>query len=255
MDLTASFWQMKLAANNRKYMAFKIKGQIYHFNVCPFGCKNSTAALFRAFSISSLKSILKFIDDVLSLTKTSKEHLSALEKLFIFLQSNNIKLNFEKSNFVLQELKFLGHILTVEGLKQDPEKTQKIRNLKRPRNLRELQGFLGFLNFYSKFVDKYAHVIYPLYQLEKKVTKYIWSIDHEKAFREIIELFLNEMILAYPDIDKPYFLRTDASNYASSAILSQKDDFRDERVIIFISRSLKGAELNYFITENYFITS
>ena len=64
MDLTASFWQIKLTENSRKYMAFMIKGQIYHFNVCPFGCKNSTAALLRAFSVQRLKAIFKFIDDI-----------------------------------------------------------------------------------------------------------------------------------------------------------------------------------------------
>lgn len=196
-----------------------------------------------------MKAILKFIDDLLCLTKTFKEHLKALEELFLFLIENNIKLNFEKSNFVQQELKFLGHILTCDGLKQDPDKTEKIRNMRRPRNVKELQGFLGFLNFYAKFVHRYADVIYPLYELEKKNVKFKWEPRHEKAFREIIELFLKDMILAYPDVKKPYFLTTDASNFALSAILSQVDDFGVERVILCISRTLKSAELNYFITE------
>ena len=168
MDLTASFWQIKLAKNSRKYMAFMIKGQIYHFNVCPFGCKNSTAALLRAFNISSFKTILKFIDDLLCLTRTFKEHLKALEELFKFLIGKNIKLNFEKCNFVQQELKFLGHILSKDGLKQDPQKTEAIQKLKRPRNVRELQSFLGFLNFYAKFIERYAAIICPLLELEKK---------------------------------------------------------------------------------------
>ena len=149
---------------------------------------------------------------------------------------NNIKLNFEKSNFVQQELKFLGHILTSEGLKQDPEKTEKIRNLKRPRNVKVLQGLLGFLNFYSKFVEKYAYVVCPLFELGKKGVKFKWELHHEKAFLEIKDLFLKEMILAYPDVKKPYLLTTDASNYAISAILSQIDDFGVERIIICISR-------------------
>ena len=85
--------------------------------------------------------------------------------------------------------------------------------------------------------------------MEKKDVIYEWKPIHEKAFVDIIELFLKEMILAYPDVNLPYYLTTDASNYALSAILSQIDEAGNENIILCISRSLKCAELNYFITE------
>ena len=65
----------------------------------------------------------------------------------------------------------------------------------------------------------------------------------------MIEKFIEEKTLAFPDIEKPYILRTDASGFAISAILSQINDNDEEKIIICVSRSLKGPELNYFITE------
>lgn len=251
LDLTSSFWQINLAEPYRKYTAFMVNGRVYEFCVIPFGLKVSTPALLRALDLKleDLTFILRFVDDMLCLSTDIEEHFAHLNTLLERLIECGITLNFSKCKFAQTEAKFLGHILTPEGIKQDPEKLDKIRNYQRPRNLKELQSFLGFLNFYSKFVDKYAEIAYPLFELNRKNIRFRWRDYHQEAFVLLIDKFIEEKTLAFPDMNKPYILRTDASGFAISAILSQLDDNGDEKIIVCISRTLKGPELNYFITE------
>ena len=251
LDLTSSFWQIALSEKYRKYTAFMVNGHVYEFCVIPFGLKVSTPALLRGLDreLMYLKFLLRFVDDMLCLSKSIEEHFIHLNILLEKLIKCGITLNFDKCHFAQIETKFLGHVLTPRGIYQDPEKLEKIRNFQRPRNLKQLQSFLGFLNFYSKFVDKYADIAYPLFELNRKNTRYKWQLRHQKAFEALIEKFIEVKTLAFPDFTKPYILRTDASGYAISAILSQLDDQGEEKIILCISRILKGSELNYFITE------
>ena len=251
LDLTSSFWQISLEEKHRKYTAFLINGHVYEFCVVPFGLKVSTPALLRALDnkMEDLTFLLRFVDDMLCLSENLKQHFEQLDILLGRLTECGITLNFEKCKFAQTEAKFLGHILTPEGIKQDPKKVEKIESFYRPRNLKQLQSFLGFLNFYSKFVDKYAEIAYPLFELNRKNIRFKWQEKHQKAFEQLIKKFIEEKTLAFPDKNKPYILRTDASGFAISAILSQIDENDEEKIIIRVSRTLKGPELNYFITE------
>ena len=140
LDLTASFWQISLSKESRKYTAFLHRGMTYHHKVMPFGTKVSSAALTRASEF-----ILK------GLSEDFEDHLNHLEILFERIGLENITVNFKKVNFCRHEMRFLGHILTLEGIKIDPEKVEAIRNFTAPRHIKHLKGFLGLINFCSKF--------------------------------------------------------------------------------------------------------
>ena len=90
---------------------------------------------------------------------------------------------------------------------------------------------------------------YPLFELDGKSVKFKWLERHQQAFEKLKEIFIEEKILAFPDLKKPYILRTDASGFAISAILSQLDDNNKEKIVLCISRTLKGPQLNYYMTE------
>ena len=152
LDMTASFWQIKLAEESKKYTAFIVNGKVYEFNVVPFGLKISTAALLRALDVAlnKLKFILQFVDDLLCVSSNFKLHLQHLEKLFQTLIKYNITLNFEKTNFAKKEAKFLGHILSEDGIKQDPKKFEKIKNFPKTTKYKTTTNFLEFFEFLFK---------------------------------------------------------------------------------------------------------
>ena len=113
-----------------------------------------------------------------------------------------------------------------------------------------MRGFLGLINFYTKFSKNHAAKIVPLLELLKKGVKWSWNKDLERVFNEIKLLFSSSVLLNYPDIKKPFYLQTDASDVALGAVLFQLDEDGNPCPIIYASRTLKDAELAYYTTEN-----
>ena len=85
------------------------------------------------------------------------------------------------------EVKFMGHLITKDGLKTDPEKIKAVQEMPRPTS-KKLLGLLGFVNYLSKFLLKLSEVVQPLRVMSAKEAKFIWSQQHETAFKEVCEL-------------------------------------------------------------------
>lgn len=125
----------------------------------------------------------------------------------------------KKSFFLVSELKFLGFILSSTGIHSSPEKTIPIKNWSTPNNVTELQQFLGICTFYHKFIKDFAFMAAPLYQLLKKETD--WNFDQE--CKELFQALKSKLIklpeLAYPQVNVPYDLHCDGSNFAMGAVV------------------------------------
>lgn len=130
-----------------------------------------------------------------------------------------------------------------------PEKVNLIQDFKRPKNVKKLQKLLGFLIYYSKFVNNHSELITPLLPLLRKNERFKWNQTHEQAFETIKKVFQDTMMLIYPNPYKKYILTCDANYYNVAGILSQENDEGQEEIVIMISTTLKGSQLNDFITE------
>ena len=128
LDLTSSFWQIALGEQYRKYTAFMVNGHVYEFCVIPFGLKVSTPALLRALEkeLLELKFLVRFVDDMICLSQSIQEHFEHLEILLKKLVKCGITLNCDKCEFAQVKTKFLGYILTPDGIFQDPAKLETI---------------------------------------------------------------------------------------------------------------------------------
>lgn len=252
LDLQNSFWQVPLSPESTKFTGFIINGKTYEFVVTPFGLRTSSAALERGLAHMMQKMegfVLRYVDDSLIISRTFDEHLEHLTMFFQACLENKITLSFKKSSFAKEEAEFLGHIISKDGIRPQKEKIDIIKRFQPPKNVKQLKKFLGFINFYAKFTKNHAHETIPLIGLLKKGVKFKWTETHEEAFERVKALFTETVILAHPDPDRRYILTTDASQYAIAGILSQENDQGEEEVVTFISRTLKGAEINYFTTE------
>ncbi|GFT96771.1 retrovirus-related Pol polyprotein from transposon 412 [Trichonephila clavipes] len=145
--------------------------------------------------------------------RTFEEHLQNIRKVLSKLSDANLKLNPSKCKFFQKEVNYLGHIISAEGVRTDPEKVSAVKNWKRPENLRELRSFLGLCTYY----------------------------------RNLKEALTSSPILIYPQPDKPFILDTDASNESVGAVLSQEIDGQ-ERVVAYWSKCLSKPERNYCVT-------
>ena len=126
LDLKSGFWQIPLAKESRRYTAFLYRNKCYQFRVVPFGLVTSLAAMVRCLELALGPEVEDFVsifvDDILVISKSFEEHLEHLKIVFRKLQAANLTLNLEKCEFGKSQIKFLGHIISAEGITTDPEK-------------------------------------------------------------------------------------------------------------------------------------
>lgn len=253
IDLVSSFWQIPLTDDSKKYTTFYYNGKAYCFKVLPFGLKTSVASFSRCMDLVLGPEVRQFthnyVDDLLLASPTLEEHLRHIKIVLEKLKSANMTINLAKCSFIRDEVKFLGHILTPNGIKPDPEKVEAITKFPRPTKLKQLRAFLGLCNYYRKYCKNYSDFTRKLGHLLKKGSSWIWRQAEEDSFNQIKEQFLTDVMLIHPDPNATYILETDSSNYGMGAVLYQNLPNGDKGVIAFHSRSFKAAELNYMTTE------
>ena len=119
-------------------------------------------------------------------------------------------LNLRKSEFGKEEIKSLGHRISVEGITTDPEKVKAIQEFPTPKNCKQLKSFLGLANYYQRFTSKYAESTVPLLKLLNKGIKWKWTKDHDEALQQLKSPFINTVVLHHPRVGERFYLQTDA---------------------------------------------
>lgn len=253
LDLKSGYWQVPLENSSRKCTAFLFDGKSYVYNVLPFGLKTAVASFSRCLDIvlgpEICSKITKYIDDILLTDTTFEKHIENLREIFLKFRQAKMTLNLKKSTFIKQEVKFLGHILTTEGIYPDPDKVAAIKDFPVPKRAKDIKAFLGLCNFYRKFYKEFSNKSYLLNALLRKGVRWKWGKEESRAFEGLKSLFLQRVMLSYPKMNKIFRLQTDSSDYALGVMCFQILDDDSIGVIGFASRSLRGAELNYTTTE------
>ena len=190
----------------------------------PFGLTNAPAIfqhmmnnIFREFLDDF---VVCYLDDILIYSKNPEDHEQHVRLVLQKLRDSGLYAKLEKCMFHKPEVEFLGYIILGKGLSMDPKKIQTILDWSAPSSVRDVQCFLGFANFYRIFIKNYSNIAAPLTKLTCK-DKLEWSSDAENAFQALKAAFTTAPILIHPDFSSPFFLETDASDFALGAILSQ----------------------------------
>lgn len=146
-------------------------------------------------------------------------------------------------------MEFLGFILSVEGIRPNPDKLDVIRNFEEPKNRRELQQVIEVCTYYRQFSVRHANLIDPFRPLLKSKSTWVWTPEHSHAFKALKNTFADSITLRHILPDAPFKLQTDASDKGISGILYQTDCDGEHRIISLVSRCLNSAEINYNTTE------
>ena len=253
-DLTKGYWQVPVEENAKPYTPFLTPAGLFQFCMMPFGLVNAPATFTRMMRrvLQGLKKTDNFIDDILIHSQTWDEHISSIRSLLERLRAVGLTAKPSKCEVGCQSLQFLGHVIG-KGMLQPPcNKITQIKDAKPPCTKKELRSFLGFVGYYRRFIPNFAALASPLTDLTKaKLPNRIeWGDSQEESFKTLKAHLASSPILQLPNCDKPFCLRTDASNAGIGAVLLQENDETGDKFPgSYASRKLLPREKSYATVE------
>lgn len=260
LDLASGYNQVEMAEKDKIKTAFCTPFGLFEFNRMPFGLCNAPSTfqrlMERLFGDCRHQSVLLYLDDVIVFSSSVQQHLERLEEIFSRLDKEGLKVKLSKCQFFQRQVKYLGHVVSAEGVSTDPDKIAAVRDWKTPSNLAELRSFLGFASYYRRFIAGFSRMAAPLHRLVStllppgrkgrtppKPLLDSWDLECERSFHQLKAALVSAPVLAFADFQKPFTLEVDASYGGLGAVLSQEYEGK-LRPIAFASRSLKPTERN-----------
>ena len=257
LDLSQGFHQIPMASDSVEKTAFVTQNGQFQWRVMPYGLTNSPVAFMRTMHEALRKYLYKiciiYVDDVIVYSENMADHLKHLRMVFESIKSAGLKLKPSKCNFAARKVKYLGHILSKEGVRPNPEKTEIVDKFPTPKNVKEVRSFLGLMNYYKRFIKDFSKIAAPLSMCLRKDTAFKWTSEWQSAFVYLKAKLVAEPILCYPDMSRRFYLATDASNTGIGFVLSQKDDEGKEHAVAFGGRALRGPETRYSTSEKEYL--
>jgi hypothetical protein len=226
-----------MAPEDQHKTAFQTHHGHFEFRVMAFDLSGAPAT-FQGAMNKTLAPILRhyalvFFDDILVYSKTWADHIQHLQSVFQLLWDDQWQIKLSKCAFARQEIAYLGHVISTQGVATDPAKVAVVASWPVPTNSKELRGFLGLAGYYRKFVRHFAVIAKPLTQLLKKHTLYVWTHDHDQAFTTLKLVLSTTPVLQLPKFSIPFAIETDASSQGIVVVLSQQG-----HPLAFVSKAL-----------------
>jgi hypothetical protein len=212
----------------------------------PFGLKNAPSTFMRLMNevLGDFLDdfVVVYLDDILIFSQNEEEHALHVRKVLERLSEHKLYAKRSKCAFFQQEIEFLGHIVSGDGLRMADDKVQAVLEWPVPACVTHVRSFLGLANFYRSFVRQFGHLAAPLTELTKKDNPFCWLKPQQEAFDALKNALVNAPVLALHDPTLDNLIYTDASDFAYGAVLMQKKDgtlnpvgfFDRERPVSFI---------------------
>ncbi|GKA12477.1 reverse transcriptase domain-containing protein [Tanacetum coccineum] len=221
----------------------------------PFGLRNAGATYQRlvdkTFHGQIGRNLEVYVDDLVIKSRTEDEVVRDIEETFKTLRKINMKLNPKKCTFGVEEGMFLGYQVNTKGIKICPDKVDAVLSLQSPKCLKDVQKLNGKLASLNRFLAKSAEKSLPFFKTLKKCTKksdFLWTEEAEAAFRQMKEHIAKLPMLTAPEEQEELIVYLAASKEAVSAVLMTEREAR-QMPIYFVSRALRGPEVNYTAME------
>ena len=250
IDLRRAYNLVRVREGDEWKTAFRTRYGHFEYLVMPFGLTNAPAIfqhlmndIFQEFLDNF---IICYLDDILIYSIDINQHEEHVRLVLDKLCNAGLYAKLEKCNFHQSQVEFLGYIVSCDGMSMDQKKVQVVLEWETPKTIHDVQCFLGFANFYRIFIKSYSKIAAPLTRLTCK-DKLDWNSDVEKAFQLLKTAFTTAPVLVHPDFSKPFFMETDASDFALGVVLLQLGDGEKLHPLAFHSQKFSAVEINYEI--------
>ncbi len=233
----------------------------FEYLMMPFGLTNPPAS-FQSYIHRVLRpyldiTVIVHLDNVLVFSYDLSQYKKHVREVPKALLKAGLYAKLSKCLFSVTRIPFLGFIPTDKGVEMEEDRISTILNWPEPESVHEVQSFLGFANFYRRFVKKFSRIAHPLTDMTKREVqrtkkdlalrkKDFLTPETRRFFQELVAIFTNSPLVVYFDAKRPIKLETDASGYAISGILSQKQK-TEWKVVAYFSRKMIDAKRNYKI--------
>lgn len=245
LDLKAGYWQIDIHPESVHKTAFVCHKGLYEFLRLPFGLTNAPGQFQRIMNrvLASYigKTCLVYLDDIIVFSRTKEEHQRALIDILDCIHRAGLTLKLKKCHFGQEEVELLGYVVSGKGISPQQTKLEAIKQLPPPKDVKEVRRFLGMAGYYRQCIPNFADISEPLVRLTRKGELFLFGEDEERSFNALKEALCSDLVMAYPDPEKPYKLHTDASQHAVGAILLQ-DHNGVERPIHYVSKQLTTGQ-------------
>ncbi|WVZ51571.1 hypothetical protein U9M48_002704 [Paspalum notatum var. saurae] len=244
IDLRSGYHQMKIRPSDIPKTAFITRFGLYEYTVMSFGLTNAPAYFMnlmnKVFMEYLDKFVVVFIDDILIYSKTEEEHEEHLRLVLQKLRDHKLYAKLSKCEFWLDQVPFLGHIVSKGGIMVDPSKISSVMDWKVPEVVKEVRGFLGLAGYYIRFIENFSRIAKPMTSLLEKGVPFNWTKERQAAFDELKKRLTTAPVLTLPDLTKSFTVYCDASKEGLGCVLMQEG-----KVIAYASRQLRKHEVNY----------
>ena len=251
LDLKGAYNLIRIRSGHEWKAAFRCQFGQFEPTVVQFGLTNAPPVFqrFINFIFSDILNIyvVVYLDDILIFSKNLEDHRLHVAEVLKRLSDHNLVLKPSKCLFHQESVTFLGFRLSADGVSPESDKVQAIENFPVPKTVKDIRSFIGLVNYYRQFIKDFSKLSRPLTALTKKNVKFDWSPTCQSAFDALKKSLCVDVVLPYPDPEKPFFLETDASDFAVGAVLSQEVSPKVIRPVAFYSRTLSDSELNYTV--------
>ena len=252
-DLSSSYLQINLDEESQRLAGLQVFGDSYIYTRLPFGMAPSSFA-FQEVLATILKGldylrINCYIDDILLGSSSIPEQMKLTRQVFERCRKYNVRLSTKKAQICKTTVKFLGVLLSPEGIRVDPERYKAIENLSPPTNKQGVASFLAMTNFWRKFIFRYSERSQPLRKLLSKTQPFIFGREQQAAFDDLRTCLRKEpIILTIPQFNLPFCIFSDASNKGSAFILTNEMPDSSHKIIAFGGKGWSKYEEKFHST-------
>lgn len=253
-DLQSGFHQLSVIPEHRERTAFGCFYGLFEYLRMPMGLCGAPQTFQLAMERLRKElsaAFLIYLDDIILGSLDEDTHLRDLDEFFRAIVKNGMKLRLDKCVFGRKEVKYLGFLISGEGIRPDPKNVTAVAQFKAPKTLTELRSLIGALSYFRKFIKDFAEDIAPLNDLTSKegTVETHWTNSHQQSMDKLIQKLISAPVLAAPVFGRPFVIETDASSIAIGACLLQEDKEQALRPVCYASRKLQKGEKKFSTME------
>ena len=223
IDLRSGYHQMRVRDEDILNTAFRTHYGHYEFVVKPFGLTNAPTTFMDLMNRVCMpmldRSVIVFIDDILVYSRSKEQHEEHLREILGVLRSGRLFAKFDKCDFWLREVQFLGHLVNQDGILVDPAKVEAIMRWEVPRSPTEIRSFLGLAGYYWRFIRDFSYIVMPLTRLTRKGVAFSWGPEQQASFESLRQRLCGAPVLDLTEGMEDFVVYCDASILGLGAVL------------------------------------